>query len=536
MLRRLYSTILGAPTGKLAKNIADLSTTELLIKAGYVSQPSAGLTHWLPLGLSTIRNIEEIIRKHHDRAGCQEVSLSVMSHQSLWDKTGRWQNDELFKVGDFCLAATAEEEMTQLVQRTADSYKKLPVIAYQIGRKYRNEKRPRGGLLRGREFVMKDAYSFDVDQSSALRSFEKMNQVYYDIFKELNVPFVKANADSGAIGGDLSYEWHFLSESGEDTLLECDACGVVGNVERVRPHVAGGCFADEAAVSYHLTRDNDLCLIYYPKGRTVNFKFLKDEDLVELRTDVSSEEAVRTYRQFGDDEFRNIVRIMDVGVGPGTLLPDLEVAYSRSRMTTFEGVPLTAAQAGDGCALCEAGKLQSFRGIEVGHTFYLGKRYSEPLDAGFVDSEGRKQHYEMGCYGIGVSRLVAAIAEVTRDADGLRWPASVAPIQVDIVVAGSYAGDLGAVEEFCAQLDGLRYRVDATEGHLGEKLARSKRLGTPVQVIIGKQFPKIEIELRGLRRDLGKLESEIRQQHGVDKLVVDVEKGPQTVHKLLSVM
>ncbi|KAH3661606.1 hypothetical protein OGAPHI_006454 [Ogataea philodendri] len=536
MIRRFYSTILGSSVGKFPKNTSDIPTTDLLIKLGFVSQPNSGLTHWLPLGLWTVRNIIGIIRKHHDKIGCQEVSLSVMSHHSLWDKTKRWQNDELFKVGEFCLAATAEEEITQLVQRYADSYKKLPIITYQIGRKYRNEKRPRGGLLRGREFIMKDAYSFDVNQTNALKSFEKMNQVYYDIFKEIKVPFVKANADSGDIGGDLSYEWHFVSEHGEDTLLECDACGVIGNIERVRPHFEDGKYANEAQVNYHLTKDGDLCVVYSPKGRRVNYKFLKEEDLVDFRPGLSSQEAIEIFKDPQQSEFKNIIRVMDVGVGPGTLLPDLEVPYVRSRMTTFEDVSFTDAQDGDTCSLCKAGQLKSFKGIEVGHTFYLGKKYSEALNAGFADSEGQKQLYEMGCYGIGVSRLVAAIAEATRDSYGLRWPASVAPVQLDVVVAGSFTGDKTAVDELVSNMQGVRVRVDDEDGGLGEKLARSKRIGIPLQLIVGKQYPQVEIEIRGAHGDLGKLETEIQDQNGLKKLVVDIQKAPETVRKLLSVM
>ncbi|VEU19428.1 DEKNAAC100010 [Brettanomyces naardenensis] len=542
----IFSSSLPKLTGKQLKS---LTTTELLIKLGFIRQPHAGITHWLPLGLATLENLEEVIKQRLSEGQVLETSLSSLSHSSLWHKTKRWQNDELYKLNeDFCLAATAEEEITELVKVYADTYKKLPVLIYQMERKYRDERRPRGGLLRGREFIMNDAYSFDVDKEGALASFNKMNKIYFQIFSDMRVPFVKANADSGTIGGDLSYEWHFISDKGEDTLYTCDNCQVTGNVEKVKPFIDENADAvDKAAVTYALTTDNDLVAFYYPEGRHLNTKFFDAEDIVELNTKITDQEKVlEIFESENPDGLKNIVRVVDLAVKPRTEMPDMPVPFSKSRMSTFEGIGLTEAQEGDLCSNCGGkGHLHASKGIEVGHTFYLGKKYSIPLEATFADKDGEKQNYEMGCYGIGVSRLLGAIAEVLRDEKGLRWPAIIAPLQVSIVMSPAFEGDHQKVQSLIDLLTkaGIRVEEDSSDLSLGMKLNRSKLLGIPLQIIIGKAFPKLEIEVRGKlfgKKGYEVIESkrsdwgiETEKRHGVVKHLVDIEHADETIKLLL---
>jgi prolyl-tRNA synthetase len=548
-------TIFSHPPPNLSlKQLNSLSTSELLNKLGYISQPNAGLTHWLPLGEETLNNVSKIIHKHHKDSGCVEVSLSSLSHSSLWAKTNRWNNNELFKVGDFCLAATAEEEITSLVTPYLNSYKKLPFIGYQLTRKYRNEKRSRGGLLRGREFYMKDAYSFDSNIENALKSFNKMNEIYEKIFNDLRLPWVKANADSGDMGGDLSYEWHIVNDVGEDTVVKCDNCGTCGNVEKIRSFKKEE-FVNESDVSYYLNDEKELICVYYPKGRKLSLKFLKEEDLVDINEHLGDgEKALKIFDDANkeNDNLKTIYRLIDVNVGPGTKMPDLPVLFSKNHMITFQELDITESQDGDICSNCETGHYIEMRGVEVGHTFYLGKKYSEPLDATFIDKDDQKKAFEMGCYGIGVSRIVGVIAEILRDEQGLRWPANIAPLHVSIIKSSNenQIENNGLFESFINKLqaNNIKLEIDDSEDiGFGKKLTKSKMLGIPLQVIIGKLYPLVEIEVRGVYfsenfRELheskkGEWNWAIEKtKFGAEKHIIDIEYADKVVEALLKDM
>lgn len=539
------------------KQLKKLTTPELLIKLGFISQPNAGLTHWLPLGKEVLDNVSEIVHKHHKESGCVEVSLSSISHSSLWDKTNRWNNNELFKIGDYCLAATAEEEITNLTNQYINSYKKLPFIVYQLTRKYRNEKRSRGGLLRGREFIMKDAYSFDSNKENALESFNKMNEIYSKIFTDLKLPFVKANADSGDIGGDLSYEWHIISEVGEDKIVKCNECNSCGNVERVHSLKSKN-YVDESDVSYYLNKDKELICIYYPKGRKLSLKFVKEEDLVEIDEKFGEgEKVLRIFDEINkeNDNLMTIYRLCDINVGPGTKMPDLPVPFSKNHMITFQDLDLTEAQEGDICSNCKSGKLTEMKGVEVGHTFYLGEKYSKPLDATFIDNDDKKKYFEMGCYGIGISRIVGVIAEILRDEQGLRWPSIISPIQVSLIQSKQFEEEEGNLEKelinkFISNLKSknVRFEIDDSQDiGFGKKLNKSKMIGIPLQIIIGKLLPLIEIEVRGIyfsnkfkelyQEKKGEWNWEIEKtKDGNDKHIVDIEYADQVIEALLKDM
>ncbi|GME85852.1 unnamed protein product [Ambrosiozyma monospora] len=434
-----------------------------------------------------------------------------------------------------------------------------------MNRKYRNEQRPRSGLLRGREFVMKDAYSFDIDSESALKSFELMNEVYYKIFKDFKLDFIKANADSGSIGGDLSYEWHFAGESGEDTLFVCDntkECGTAANVEKLHPLRENGQakVADEASARYMLSTEGDLVAVYYPKGRSLNLKFIESEDLVDLDPKWTDKPAAKVLDKFQtktedgtEMQFKNVVRLMDKQVQPGTKLPDFPIDFSRSRMTTFENLDLVEAQEGDSCPSCNGmGHLKLKKGIEVGHTFYLGTKYSEPLNASYIDRLGKRKFYEMGCYGIGVSRLVGAIADLTRDKLGLRWPAKIAPLQLTVITATDPKPEVTKLIERLQEQRDMLFEVDTSTLGMGGKLMKSKKLGIPLQMIIGENnFPLVEIELRGQRfpaengeyEYLKKFEEKkdewkwsIVEERGTEKHLVHIDFADQVVPLLLKDM
>ncbi len=552
-------SLFSSPGFRLSKSdIKQLTTTQLLVKLGYIRQPHAGITQWLPLGLKTLRNIEGLIRKKLDDAGVIEVSLSSLSHSLLWQKTNRWANDELYKLNeDYCLAATAEEDITALVKEYAQSYKNLPLQVYQINRKYRDEKRARGGLLRGREFIMKDAYSFDVNKDEALKSFKKFNEIYLSIFESLKIPFLKANADAGSIGGDLSYEWHFLSDKGEDTLFICDNCGTAGNVEKVRPYVdLNAPSAAKAQVTYFLTTGGSLVAFYYPSDRKLNIKLFESLNLVHLNSKFRDQKKiveVFQQKQQTSGGWTNVIMVYDVACGQNTTYPKLAVKTDPKFTTVFKSLDITDVKEDDLCPACNGkGHLHSKKGIEVGHTFYLGKKYSVPLDAKFSDKSGKMQYYDMGCYGIGVSRLLGSIAEVLRDDKGLKWPAIIAPFHVSIIQIGN-SSDRSTdcdqkLNELIKKLQSLH--IDARFGNgnftFAQNMRVSKALGIPLQVIVGKTYPKLEIEIRGnVCGDTGKQELEARadelgivhtERNGFEKYLVDIDHADKAIELLLKDM
>lgn len=498
---------------KLTKDVLPKITThDLLQELGFIKQSQSGLVHWLPLGLRSLNKITGIIRSRMNGAGAHELSLSSLSPRSLWEATGRWQNTELFKLKDsksaeYCLVATCEEEITSLMNVYVNSYKDLPLLVYQVTRKYRDEKRPRGGLLRGREFLMKDAYSFHGNSDDAVRMFDTVNGVYEQIFKDLKIPFASAWADSGNIGGDLSKEYHYFHESGEDILMGCNSCGQVSNVEKCSsfPEV-DGTHDGNVSVRYALnkTRDTLVC-IYFPAHRELNWNLVldaMDHDVDTTLKDIDNDKIMEIFTEQNEDlMFANIIRVMDVRLNSRSNFPDFPLSqYLKSNFSQLSEYSIVNATEGEVCGSCEEGKLVASKSIEVGHTFYLGKKYSELLNAKYMTKENKEEVMEMGCYGIGVSRLVGAIAQVTRDELGLRWPSNVAPYKMS--VCGVQADE--KTKEICELLkndyqDDLWVDTRDKVG-LGRKIAQSHAIGIPLCIIAGKRhWPQVEIEARGKR-------------------------------------
>lgn len=508
-------------------------TLELLSRLGIVTYPRSGLVNWSKTGLIIQNKINSIIRKHMDSIQFEELSLSLLSYKTGWIKTGRWNQPEIFKLqngkcaADFLLVPTCEEEITQYAKQELDSYKQLPLKFYQIKEKFRDEKRPRGGLLRGKEFLMKDGYSFDVDEEKALETYKSVVGAYHKIFDELGVPYVKAQADSGDIGGDLSHEWQYLNDTGEDTVFSCDSCGHVSNQEKTisYPKEGESVAGDGVSVRYFITDDKStLVCAYYPAGRKLEPKFVQLE-VPDMLLNADEKDVFKEFEQI-DDLSRRVVRVMDARLNSRSNFPDFPVEFhNRSMITTLTDVPIVLAEAGEVCGECDRGTLSEQRAIEVGHTFYLGNKYSKPLGLTVdVPEEGKvvSKTVMMGCYGIGVSRIVAAIAEINRDSDGLRWPRSIAPWEVTIVEASTSAefGDVYSRFSF-------DYRLDDRDVSLGLKIKQSNMMGIPLVVILGKRFPMVDIEVRGKRRDGQPLE--VKHQVHVDDL-------SHTVNSLLTNM
>ncbi|GAV52123.1 hypothetical protein ZYGR_0AG01140 [Zygosaccharomyces rouxii] len=505
-----YSHHLFQPKAALDDSIKALPTHELFQTLGFIRQSQSGLVHWLPMGLRTLNKVESIVRHRMNKDGdALEVSLSALSPRSLWEKTNRWSGTELFKLkdakkADYCLTPTCEEDITNLMNGFITSYRDMPVTVYQITRKYRDELRPRGGLLRGREFLMKDAYSFASNEEEALETFQKINTVYNKIFQDLKIPFVSAWADTGDIGGDLSREYHYLHEGGEDTLLTCDQCGNVSNVEKCESFPDEvGLHSGDANVKYALSKDHStLICYYYPSTRQFSWNLAMDAVDGDVDVTLKSESNANVLKAFErpEDEimFSKVLRIMDCRLNSRSNFPDFPLTkYLKSNFGQLNEVSLVAAEAGELCGSCEEGHLHGDTSIEVGHTFHLGTKYSEPMESKFTDRNNNSHSIpQMGCYGIGISRLVGAIAEVTRDSKGFKWPTSVSPYLISICGKNEQLvqetrqkiGSQEVLSQFNSKLG------------LGARIKLSHALGIPLAIIVGpKSWPKVEIEVRGQR-------------------------------------
>ncbi|CAR26144.1 hypothetical protein ZYGR_0E01270 [Zygosaccharomyces rouxii] len=505
-----YSHHVFQPKTALDDSIKALPTHELFQTLGFIRQSQSGLVHWLPMGLRTLNKVESIVRHRMNQDGdALEVSLSALSPRSLWEKTNRWSGTELFKLKDakkasYCLTPTCEEDITNLMNEYITSYRDMPTTVYQITRKYRDELRPRGGLLRGREFLMKDAYSFASNEEEALQTFQKMNAVYNKIFQDLKIPFVSAWADTGDIGGDLSKEYHYLHEGGEDTLLTCDQCGDVSNVEKCESFPDEvGLHSGDVNVKYALSKDHStLICYYYPSTRQFSWNLAMDamEGDVDVNLKNESNEKVLKVFERPDDEimFSKILRVMDCRLNSRSNFPDFPLQkYLKNNFGQLNEVSLVAAEAGEICGSCEEGHLRGDKSIEVGHTFHLGTKYSEAMGSKFTDSNNNSNSIpQMGCYGIGISRLVGAIAEVARDSKGFKWPTSVSPYLMSI--CGKNEQLVQETRQTIESPDVLS-QFNSKLG-LGARIKLSHALGIPLAIIVGpKSWPKVEVEVRGQR-------------------------------------
>jgi prolyl-tRNA synthetase len=542
------------PTLKEDPADAEVVSHKLLVRAGYIRQISRGIYDYFPLALKVIRKIETIVRQEMDRAGAQELLMPISSPAELWQESGRWElyGKELIRFKDrherdFCLGPTHEEIITDLIRRSVRSYRELPFNLYQLQTKFRDEVRPRFGLMRGREFIMKDAYSFHVDIEDCRREYDNMYETYKRIFSRCGLSFRPVEADTGAIGGSQSHEFQVLAESGEDAIVSCDSCDYAANVEKAE--VKG-----KLPAGREISRESPtLAKVATPGKKTVPevAKFLKLSADKFIKTLVYTTDAAELIAVLvrGDHEINELklratlgCRQADLagenaitaatGVVPGYLGPiglklrviaDLSVHGMRGAVTGANEAnahfinidqerdftpsafaDLRLAVSGDPCPRCDSGKLQTHRGIEVGQVFYLGTKYSEKMGATYLDAEGREQPIEMGCYGIGISRMVAAAVEQNHDANGIIWPVSIAPFQVLVLPINYKEAKLReAAEKLYQDLQraGVEVMLDDRDERAGVKFKDADLIGIPLRVTIGaKGLDKGCIELR-TRRD-----------------------------------
>ncbi len=534
------------PTTKEAPTGAVLASHIYLARAGFVSQVAAGLYNFLPLGKRVLKKIEAVINEEMERAGAQEVDLSFVTPAELWEESGRIHKfgKELLRFRDrkenlFVLGPTHEEMMVNIVRNRVSSYKQLPLNLYQIKTKFRDEARPRFGLMRGREFVMKDGYSFHADYEDMDREFDAMEAAYKRILERLGLEFRIVEADSGAIGGSGSKELMVLADSGEDTLAVCDRCEYGANIEAARrskrtavpeaPEAAFNKFTtpnvksiEELSNFFHvdpyytlkavakraLYEDRDEIVLFFLRGcdELQEVKAVNAVGAMDL-VDVNEEDlrAAGLVPGFiGPMGLPKVRCVFDVELEGATHLicganeSDYHyVGFEMSRVENAAFGELYEAKAGDGCPCCD-GTLEYTKGIEVGHIFKLGTVYSEPLKAEFLDENGKSRPFVMGTYGMGVSRLVAAVIEQNHDDKGCIWTPATAPYLVNIVVSNAKEeAQLAAGEALYEKLQnaGVEVILDDRKERFGFKMKDAELIGFPYMVIIGKGLQEGQVEI-----------------------------------------
>ncbi len=512
---------------------AEIDSHRLLVRAGFIRKVASGIYSWLPLGSRVLRKIEQIVREEMDRAGAQETVLPIVQPLELWERSGRdgAYGPMMFRLQDrketrFCLAPTAEEVVTTLVAGEYSSYRDLPVNLYQINWKYRDELRPRFGLLRAREFLMKDAYSFDKDLAGCQESYDAMYRAYEQVFTRCGFTFRSVKAQSGEIGGDTSQEFMAVAAVGEDAFVWCEHCDYAANTEaatkqeipsnpapadapaKEKLHTPG--MPGIEGVAEHLKTkpnrllkciafdvDGELGLAIVPGDREVNELALGQlfpEWSVGLFTDADFAARPDLPKGYIGPDFAGATHVVaDSSVraphpwitGANEVDHHVKGSVLGRDFTPTQWAEIAVVEPGDACPVCGQ-PLRIDRGIEVGHVFQLGTKYTEALGAHYTDEQGEQHPMVMGCYGIGVSRIVAAIVEEHHDENGIAWPAHLAPFDVHVIAmpgeeSASEAEKLSA--ELCAA--GLDVLYDDREGRPGVKFADADLVGVPVQVIIG---------------------------------------------------
>ena len=533
---------------------ADTAGHRLLIRAGFVAQVAAGVYSYLPMALRSMRKIENIIREEMNAAGAQEVLMPVIQPVELWRQSGREEafGPTLLHLNDrrerqMVLAPTHEEAVTDLARRHVRSYRDLPINLYQIQTKLRDEARPRAGLIRVREFHMKDAYSFDTDQDALDVAYDKMVQAYWNIFRRSGLDVVAVEADSGAMGGSDSQEYMLLAETGEDELVNCPACGYAANVERARSRYAPAPDTGEP---------NDIEIVDTPNMTTIAelAEFLSIEEsqtlkavfyvhdgdfiFVAIRGDLDVNE-VKLANALGGGELRLATdeEVKAAGIVAGSASPvgidnvrklgDLSatqganyVAGANDAHKHFRNVnygrdfqlddvtDIARAEEGHGCPRCDEGTLNFSRGIEVGHVFKLGTKFSEAFNANYVTQAGEEKPMFMGCYGIGVGRLLGAAIESRHDDDGIIFPSSIAPYDIHLVSLNPGDEEIAnAAEEVYNALTsaGLEVLFDDRDESAGIKFSDADLLGMPLRVTVSRRSMRdgrnAELKLRSRDRD-----------------------------------
>ncbi|GAA2147888.1 proline--tRNA ligase [Nocardioides koreensis] len=564
---------------------AEVPSHRLLVRAGYIRRAAPGIYTWLPLGLRVLRRVEKIIRDEMDGIGAQELSFPALLPREPYEASGRWTEygDGIFRLkdrkgNDYLLGPTHEEMFTLVVKDLYSSYKDLPLSIYQIQTKYRDEARPRAGLLRGREFVMKDSYSFDVDDAGLERSYQTHRDAYIRIFDRLGFEYVIVKATSGAMGGSKSEEFLAKAAVGEDTYVRCTHCDYAANVEAVQVRAPRPTAYDDVPAAHaeatpdtptidslvaHLnekfpredrpwtasdTLKNVLVTLKHPDGTrepiAIGVPGDRDVDAKRLEGQMEPTEV----EPFDEAEFKKHPSLVKGYIGPGVLgekgesgirfLVDPRVVEGTRWVTganidgshvvdlvvgrdfTPDGtIEAAEVRDGDACPNCDEGTLESARGIEMGHIFQLGRKYADALDLKVLDENGKLVTVTMGSYGIGPSRAVAAIAEGTHDELGLAWPREVAPADVHLVATGKDEHVFAAAERIAHELAGQGIEVlydDRPKVSPGVKFKDAELIGVPTIVVVGKGLADGTIEVKD--RATGEREN-VPADHVVDHVV-----------------
>ena len=532
---------------------AEVASHRLLVRAGFVRRISAGVYSWLPLGYRTFRKIEQVVRQEMDNAGFQEVHFPALLPKEPYESTNRWTEygPDLFRLqdrkgNDYLLGPTHEEMFTLMVKGEFSSYKDLPLSIYQIQTKYRDEPRPRSGIIRGREFVMKDSYSFDLDDAGLEASYNKHRQAYIKTFDRLGLKYNIVSAMSGAMGGSKSEEFLAPCPTGEDTYVLCKACGYAANVEamicKVAPFKGEKVGAIELLDTPNTPTIDSLVEILNKKysasitaaNTLKNVLIMADEKPiavlvpgdreVDLKRLAANLPEVKDLRLFEDADFAKYPKLVKGYVGPQDAKALGVSVYADPRVNqdsvwvtggnkkdvharnvvcgrdfqVEHYVEAAEVKAGDNCPSCDKPVIID-RAIEIGHIFQLGKKYAQALGLTVLDKEGKPQVVTMGSYGIGVSRAVAAIAEQTYDELGLCWPAEIAPVDVHIVATGKEDQPFEVAEQIAKDLEAKGLEVlldDRREASAGVKFKDAELIGVPKIIIVGKSLADGKVEIR----------------------------------------
>ena len=552
------------PTLKETPGDAEVVSHQLMSRAGMIRKVAAGIYDYLPLGLKVIRKVENIVREEMNKAGAIEILMPAVCPADLWEQSGRWQQygKELLRLKDrketeFCIGPTHEEVVTEIVRGTVNSYRQLPVNLYQIQTKFRDEVRPRFGLMRGREFIMKDAYSFDATDEGANASYEKMRQAYCRIFERCGLKYRMVEADSGAIGGSFSHEFMVLADTGEDVVISCESCEYSANIEKAvvidKGEMSQAPMNEVERVvtrGAHSVADVSVMLDLKPSQIVKTMLVIVDDEPVAvlIRGDHELNEAkVKNLLGAAVVELATPEQIAKATGGPvgfsgpiGLKVPlyaDNAVKYMRNmgvggneKDIHLEGVNLERdfqvkkladlrnAADGDSCPHC-GGRYSNTRGIEVGHIFKLGTKYSEAMKATFLDADGVAKEIIMGCYGIGVGRTAAAAIEQNHDENGIIWPMPLAPFQVIVTMLNPNDEEVFAAGEKLYQdllAEGVEVLLDDRDERPGSKFKDADLLGIPLRVNVG---------ARGLKEQ----SFELQERRVGERVMLPIEGAAQKV-------
>lgn len=550
---------------------AEIASHKLLLRGGFIKKSASGIYSYMNLGYRVIRKIEEIVREEMDSHDAQEINMSAVQPRELWEESGRWDTfgPEMFKLKDrndreFCLAPTAEEFFTDLVRSDVNSYKKLPINIYQIKTKYRDEKRPRFGINRAREFLMKDAYSFDKTQEDMVTSYKNMWEAYENIYDRLELDYRIVRGDSGAIGGNESHEFTALSDVGEGVITYCDSCDFSATDEKAevayqydnssedikeleKVETKGVKTIDDLAELLKVDKDRclkavDLMLkgekivVFIPGSRELNLtKLIKHLGCAEHEIEMMGDEDIKSMRSFpgytgpiglkadrliADERVKNI-KNMVIGANEENYH---YMNYNISDNEKFEFVDdLLMIAEGDVCPKC-GGKLEFKRGIEVGNIFQLGQKYSKSMKATFLDENGKDEYFWMGCYGVGISRTVSAIVEQNNDEKGIIWPISSCPYEAIITIVNVKDEEQNKLAEDIYQkllAEKVEVLLDDRAERAGVKFNDRDLIGIPLRITVGKLASEGKVEY-STRREMEN--EEIDASEAIDKIIAYIKE------------